>query len=77
MLRGVLGRDVPSVRAVPLENSIARLTCAVADNWTWRWLGGQVLLKVVYVLTFRLLGLIVVLFRGDQGGSDRGAGAPA
>jgi hypothetical protein len=29
-------------------------------------LGGRVLLKVVYVLTCRILGLIVVLFRGEQ-----------
>jgi putative transposase len=49
---------------VPLEYSVAWLTCAVADSWTW--LGGRVLLKVVYVLTCRILGLIVVLFRGDQ-----------
>jgi hypothetical protein len=29
-------------------------------------LGGRVLLKVFYVLTCRILGLIVVLFRSDQ-----------
>jgi putative transposase len=29
-------------------------------------LAGQVLLKIVYVLTCRILGLVVVLFRGDR-----------
>jgi hypothetical protein len=29
-------------------------------------LAGRVLLKIVYVLTCRILGLVVVLFRGDQ-----------
>jgi hypothetical protein len=29
-------------------------------------LAGRVLLKIVYVLTCRTLGLVVVLFRGDR-----------
>jgi hypothetical protein len=37
-----------------------------------------VLLKVVYVLTRRILGLIVVLFRGDQAAvAERAPGTPA
>jgi hypothetical protein len=62
-------RGVGCAGLVPLEYSVAWLTCAVADSWTWRWLGGRVLLKVVSVLTCRILGLIVVLFRGDLRGS--------
>ena len=29
-------------------------------------MAGRVLLKIVYVLTCRILGLVVVLFRGDR-----------
>jgi putative transposase len=29
-------------------------------------MAGRVLLKIVYVLTCRMLGLVVLLFRGDQ-----------
>ncbi len=47
---------------VPLEYSIVLLTCAVTS-----WLVGlPVLLKIVYVLVRRLLGLAVLVFRGDR-----------
>jgi putative transposase len=32
---------------------------------TWRWLACQVLLKIVYLLTCRVLGLAVLVFRDD------------
>jgi putative transposase len=32
---------------------------------TWRWLACRVLLKFVYLLTCRVLGLAVLVFRGD------------
>jgi len=31
----------------------------------WCWLACRVLFKIVYVLTCRLLGLFVLMFRGD------------
>jgi putative transposase len=51
---------------VPLEYSIGLLTCAVADRLDAVVLVGRVSLKIVYVLTCRILGLVVLLFRGDQ-----------
>ena len=33
---------------------------------TRRWLAGRVLLKIVYLLTCRVLGVAVLVFRGDR-----------
>ena len=41
------------------------LICAVASGLDAVWLAGRVLLKVVYSLTRRILGLAVLVFRGD------------
>ena len=53
-------------RPVPLEYSVAWLTCTVAERLDMVMVGWAGAAKVFYVLTCRILGLIVVLFRGDQ-----------
>ncbi len=52
---------------MPLEYSIGVVEPALwATGWT-RWcLAGRVLLKIAYVLTCRILGLVVLLCRGDR-----------
>ena len=50
---------------VPLEYSITWLTCAFASKRDIVLVASRVLLKIVYVLTCRVLSLIVLLFRGD------------
>jgi hypothetical protein len=61
ILRDSADADAP----VPLEYSIGGLICAVASGLDAVWLAGRVLLKVVYLLTRRILGLAVLVFRGD------------
>jgi putative transposase len=41
------------------------LTCALPAGLTWWWFACRVLLKIIYVLTCRMLGLAVLVFRGD------------
>jgi putative transposase len=52
---------------VPLEYSIGvfDLHCS-PTGWTRWWLAGRVLFKIVYTLVCRILGLVVVLCRGDR-----------
>jgi putative transposase len=58
---------MPIVRIdpVPLEYSIKRLTCAFAGRLDVVLLACQVLLKIAYLLTCRVLSLAVLVFRGD------------
>jgi hypothetical protein len=56
-----------AVLPVPLEYSIGRVTCTVANMMNAVMVGCRVLLKIVYLLTCRVLGLAVLVFRGDRG----------
>ena len=58
------------LEGAPLGYSIAWLTCAVTNRWTRGWLAGRVLLKIVYLLTCRVLDLAVLVFRGDRTKSE-------
>jgi hypothetical protein len=49
---------------VPLEYSIARLTWVIASRLDAVMVAGRVLLKIVYLLTCRVLGVAVLVFRG-------------
>jgi hypothetical protein len=51
---------------VPLEYSIRGWPALSPTGWRRWWLAGRVLLKIVYALTCRILGVIVVLIRSDQ-----------
>ena len=51
---------------MPLEYSIERLTCAFASSRDVVLVSLRVLLKIVYFLTCRVLGLAVLMFRGDR-----------
>ena len=63
---GVWGRSPPtSACAARILGCVVDLHCRRQAGHGDGWVGG-VLLKVFYVLTCRILGLIVVLFRGDQ-----------
>jgi putative transposase len=42
------------------------VTCTVADGWTQWWLACGVVLKIVYLLACRVLGLAVLVFRGER-----------
>jgi hypothetical protein len=55
----------PGVSAVPLEYSIGCVTCTVAGMMGAVVVGFPVLLKIVYLLTCRVLGLAVLMSRGD------------
>ena len=58
---------VPPQNPVPLDYSIGCVTCAVClARWVQWWLACRVLLKIVYLLTCRLLGLAVLVFRSDR-----------
>ncbi|GEM_PF-6513870 len=53
-----------------LDYSIGCVTCTVADGWTQWWLACRVLLKIVHLLTCRVLGrLVIVKLDGGQGTS--------
>src|ERR1019366_3604196 len=54
------------VAPVPLEYSIGWVTCTVAGMMDAVTVGLRVLLKIVYLLTCRVLGLVVLVFRGDR-----------
>jgi len=58
---------VRAVHPVPLEYSIEWLTCAVASRLDLlrSWLADRVLLKIVYMLVRRILGLAVLASRTD------------
>ena len=49
--------------AIRVSSSEKALSSAVV---TWCWLACRVLLKLVYLLTCRVLGLAVLMFRGDR-----------
>src|ERR1019366_4422873 len=52
-----------------LCRSNTRLGCLTAlppTGWTRWWLAGRLLFKIVYMLVCRILGLVVVLSRGDR-----------
>ena len=51
---------------MPPEYSIEWLTCGVASRLDVVMVGWPVLLKIVYLLTCRVLGVAVLVFRGDQ-----------
>ena len=51
---------------MPLEYSIEWLTCAFASSRDVVLVSLRVLLKIVYFLTCRVLGLAVLMFRGDR-----------
>ena len=51
--------------AVPLEYSIAWLTCAFASGQGAVMVGWRVLLKIVYLLVRRIVGLAVLVLRRD------------
>ncbi len=51
---------------MPLEYSIGRVTCTVAGTGGQWWLACWMLLKIVYLLTCRVLGLVVLGFRCDR-----------
>ena len=50
---------------MPLEYSIEWLTCAVASSFFRSWLADRVLLKIVYLLVRRILGLAALVSRTD------------
>jgi hypothetical protein len=50
---------------VPLEYSIEWLTCAIGSRPGAVMAGWPVLLKIVYLLVRQILGLAVLIFRGD------------
>lgn len=49
---------------VPLAYSVEWLTCAFASRSDVVMVAWRVLLKIVYLLTCRVLGLVVLVFRG-------------
>ena len=51
---------------MPPEYSIERLTCAIASRFKAVMVGWRVL-KIVYLLTCRVLGVAVLVFRSDRG----------
>jgi len=48
------------------SNTRSLVTCTVVGRLDTLMVAGQVLLKIVYLLICRILGLIVVLARGDR-----------
>lgn len=59
----VAGQETPVL--CRSNTRLGGLICAVASGLDAVWLAGRVLLKVVYSLTRRMLGLAVLVFRGD------------
>jgi len=61
----ILDRSSVTCVPVPLEYSTEGLASPIASGPVAVMVAGRVLLKIVYLLTWRVLGAALLVFRGD------------